>query len=114
MPSGSIPPNPSELIGSELLSYIINCLKHEFDFIIIDTPPVIAASDALLLAPRTDGTILVVKSGHVDRKIIKNAVDQYRAAKQPILGMILNRVNMQKEGYYRYYQKYYSSYYGQQ
>ena len=114
LPSGTVPPNPSELIGSGLTEYLIDFLKHEFDFIIIDTPPVMPATDALLMAPRTDGTILVIKAGHADRRIIQNVVDQYHAARQPIIGTVLNRVNMKKEGYYRYYKKYYSSYYGQQ
>mgnify|MGYP003971349769 FL=1 len=113
IPSGAVPPNPSELIGSELTGYLLNYLKHEFDFIVIDTPPIMPATDALLMAPRTDGTVLVIKAGHADRKIIQSAVEQYHAARQPIIGTVLNRVNMKKEGYYRYYKKYYSSYYGQ-
>lgn len=112
LPSGGVPANPSELVGSGWMTFLIDYLKTWFDFIIIDTPPVIPASDALILAPRVDGTLFVIKSGHTDRKIILSAVDQFKAAKQPIIGIVLNQVDMKKEGYYRYYQKYYSSYYG--
>lgn len=112
LPSGGVPANPAELVGSGRMTFLIDYLKTRFDFIIIDTPPVTPASDALILAPRVDGTLFVIKSGHTDRKIILSAVDQFKTAKQPIIGMVLNQVDMKKEGYYRYYQKYYSSYYG--
>jgi capsular exopolysaccharide synthesis family protein len=112
LPSGVVPPNPSELVGSGRMAFLLETLKSQFDFIIIDTPPVTPATDALLIAPMVDGTLFVVKSGHSDRKIIQDAIDQFEAVKQPIIGMILNQVDMRKEGYYKYYQKYYSSYYG--
>ncbi|MCG8551101.1 MAG: capsular biosynthesis protein, partial [Desulfobacterales bacterium] len=60
-----------------------------------------------------EGTIFVIKSGHTERKIIQDVVEQYRAAKLPIIGTVLNQVDMKKEGYYRYYHKYYTSYYGE-
>jgi capsular exopolysaccharide synthesis family protein len=112
LPAGAVPANPAETVGSGRMAFLIDYLKNRFDFIIIDTPPVTPASDALVLAPRVDGTLFVIKSGHTNRKVIQDAVDQFQSANQPILGMVLNQVNMKKEGYYRYYQKYYASYYG--
>lgn len=112
MAAGKTPPNPAEVVGSSRMAFLIETLKARFDFIIIDTPPVTPATDALLLAPMVDGAVLVVKSGNTDRKIIQDAVDQFKAVKQPIIGMVLNQVDMRKEGYYKYYQKYYTSYYG--
>lgn len=112
MPAGKTPPNPSEVVGSSRMAFLIETLKSRFDFIIIDTPPVTPATDALLIAPMVDGAVLVVKSGNTDRKIIQDAIDQFKAVKQPILGIVLNQVDMKKEGYYKYYQKYYTSYYG--
>jgi len=112
LPSGKIPPNPSELLGSKRMEFLIQYLKKNFDFIVIDTPPVMPATDAVIMAPRTDGTLLVIKSGNTERKIIKDVLDQYKSANLPIIGSILNQVDMKKEGYYRYYHKYYSSYYG--
>jgi len=110
--AGPSPPNPSELLGSRRMEFLIECLKKKFDFIILDTSPVIPATDALLLTPNTDGALLVIKAGHADRKIIKNAITQFEAANLPIIGTILNQVNMKKEGYYKYYGKYYTAYYG--
>ena len=112
LPSGKIPPNPSELISSKRMEFLMQYLKKNFDFIVIDTPPVMPATDAVIMAPRVDGTLLVMKSGNTERKIIKDVLDQYKSANLPIIGAILNQVDMKKEGYYRYYHKYYSSYHG--
>ncbi|MBU1697502.1 MAG: CpsD/CapB family tyrosine-protein kinase, partial [Proteobacteria bacterium] len=112
LPAGSVPPNPSEVLGSFRAGFLLDQLKSRFDFIIIDAPPVMPATDALIITPKTDGAILVIKSGHTDRKIIQIVLDKFEKAGQPIIGAVLNRVNMKKEGYYRYYKKYYSSYYG--
>jgi len=112
LPAGNVPPNPSELIGSKRMEFLLQYLKKNFDFIVIDTPPVMPATDAILMAPRTDGTIIIMKSGHAERKIIQDVLDQYKTANLPIIGTVLNQVDMKKEGYYRYYHKYYSSYYG--
>jgi len=113
LPSGQVPPNPAEMAGSRRMAYLVDYLKTRFDFLIIDSPPVTPASDALIMAPLVDGTLFVVKSGHTDRKIIQNAVDQFEAVNQPILGAVISQVDMKKEGYYRYYNKYYASYHGQ-
>ncbi len=112
LPAGGVPPNPSELINSKRMAFLVQYLKKGFDFIVIDTPPVMPATDAILMAPNTDGTLLIIKSGNTERKIIQNVLDQYKSAKLPIIGSVLNEVDMKKEGYYRYYNKYYSSYYG--
>lgn len=111
LPSGKIPPNPAEIIGSASTAFLMQLLKKNFDFIILDAPPVLPASDAMLMASRTDGTILVIKSGHVEKKILKSVVESFNNANLPILGILLNLVDLKKEGYYRYYNKYYSSYY---
>ena len=113
LPAGKITPNPAELVASDRMEFLIQNLKGRFDFIVIDTPPVLPATDAFLIAPRTDGIVLVTKSGNTDKKIFRNVVGQARTAGLPIIGTVLNQVDMKKEGYYRYYQKYYSSYYGQ-
>jgi Mrp family chromosome partitioning ATPase len=115
LPAGKVPPNPAEVIGSDKAQFLMEMLKQRFDFIIVDTPPVLPASDALLMAPRTDGTILVIQSGKTNKKIIKEVVDRFRTVKLPILGVLLNRVDVKKGGYYyKYYQKYYAAYYGKE
>ncbi|MBN2062109.1 MAG: DUF4388 domain-containing protein [Deltaproteobacteria bacterium] len=113
LPSGSLPPNPSELLGSERISFLIKTLAKSFDLIVIDTPPILPASDALLLAPRTDGVVLMTKAGLMNRALVIKAVDQLKMSKANILGMALNQVDTKREGYYRYYYKYYSKYYGE-
>lgn len=109
LPSGSVPPNPSELIGSSRTSYLLSLLKHKFDVVIIDTSPVMPASDALLLAPQTDGVVLVVQSGGVEKKILKDVVQQLEKSKSNILGVTLNKADRRKDGYYKYYRSYYGS-----
>jgi Mrp family chromosome partitioning ATPase len=113
LPSGRLPPNPSELLGSERMSFLLSYLTNEFDILVIDTPPIMPASDALLLAPQTDGVALIVKAGHLNRELVKRAIQQLEHAKANLLGVVLNQVDVQREGYYQYYNKYYSSYYGE-
>lgn len=113
LPSGSLPPNPSELLGSERMSFLLSHLRKRFDLIIIDTPPILPASDALLLAPQVDGVIFMTKAGLMNRDLVAKAVDQLRHAKANILGVVLNQVDVKRDGYYKYYDKYYSKYYGE-
>ena len=114
LPAGRVPPNPAELVGSKRTGFLMDYLKHRYDFIVIDTPPIMPTTDALLVAPHTDGTILVIKSHQADRKIIQEVLNRFESNNLPIIGTVLNRVNMKKEGYYKYYKKYYSSYYDTQ
>lgn len=109
LPSGSAPPNPSELIGSVRTSHLLKVFKKIFDVIIIDTSPVLPASDALLLAPQTDGAILVVKAGGANKKVIQDSVHQLQTSQANILGVTLNQADRSKDGYYKYYKDYYGS-----
>jgi len=108
IPAGPLPPNPSELLGSRRLSFLLSFLKRRFDRIIIDSAPVIPASDALILAPQTDGVVFVVKGGKVKREFAAKAVDQIKMTKANVLGVVLNHIDFRQDGYY----KNYSSYYG--
>lgn len=114
LPSGQIPPNPSELVGSVRLQCILSRLQHMHDFMIIDTPPVLPVSDALLLSQHVDGVLMVTRAAYMNRAMISRALDQLRDAKAHLLGMVLNRVDIQKERYYRNSGKYYHGYYEQQ
>ncbi|BHH84228.1 polysaccharide biosynthesis tyrosine autokinase [Desulforhopalus sp. 52FAK] len=109
LPAGSIPPNPSELIGSIRTQYLLKFLCNKFDVVIVDSSPIIPASDALLLSPQVDGVILVVEAGKTDKKIVKDATSQLKNANANILGVLLNRADMTKGSYYKYYQSYYGS-----
>lgn len=112
LPCGRRPPKPADLLESNRMSFLLSFLKKRYDILIIDTPPVLPASDALLLASQTDGVVLTIKAGHANRSIIKKAVDQIQTTQANIIGVVLNQVDVKKEGYYKYYQKYYSAYYG--
>lgn len=109
LPAGNVPPNPSELLGSVRTSYLLKLLKKRFDVIIIDSSPVMPASDALLLAPQVDGVVLVVKSGVTNKKLVKDTVQQLQKAKANILGVLLNQADTKQDGYYKYYSKYYGN-----
>ena len=113
LPAGNIPPNPSELLGSERMSFLISNLKKRFDVLVLDSPPILPASDTLLLAPQVDGVVLMVKAGKINREMVKKAIEQLRMAKANLLGLALSHVDVKREGYYKYYHKYYSKYYGE-
>ncbi|MBW2181663.1 MAG: DUF4388 domain-containing protein [Deltaproteobacteria bacterium] len=113
LPSGPCPPDPTELLASERMSFLLTFFKQQFDFVIIDSPPVLPASDALLIAPQTDGVILIIKGGSTDRKMVKKALEQIMTTQANIIGTVLCQVDVKKEGYYKYYSKYYDKYYGE-
>lgn len=111
LPSGLPPPNPAELLGSKRMSFLISLLKKQFDILIIDTPPVLPASDAMILAPLTDGILLVAKAGHLKRELIKKAADQIKKTQANLIGVVLNQVDVKRARYYS--GKYYATYYGE-
>jgi len=113
LPGGNLPPNPSEILASDRMSFLLGRLKKRFDVLIIDSPPILPASDSLILAPRIDGVILLVKAGAMNRKMVIRAVQQLKLAQANLTGVALNQVDVKKGGYYRYYHKYYSKYYGE-
>ena len=112
--AGPVPPNPAELLGSNTFKQIIEKMKTVYDYIIIDTPPLGSVIDAAVIANECDGSILVVKSGEISRRFARKIVDQLRMADCPVLGAILNSVDMKKNSYGNYYGKYYGKYYGQE
>jgi len=112
MPCGDIPPAPSELLASARMSFLISYLKKKFDMLIIDSSPIMPTSDALILAAHMDGVLLINRSGMINRKMVIKTVEQLQNTQAKIMGIVLNRVDIKKEGYYKYYHKYYSKYYG--
>jgi len=105
--SGPIPPNPSELLGSKKMQELLDDLKTQADYLIIDVPPVIAVTDACVLAAKVDGIILIVNSGTIRPEMAQRAKELLRKANGQILGVILNRVEIEDEDAYYYY--YYGS-----
>lgn len=104
--SGPKPPNPSELLGSQRMRAFIELAKKEFDFIIIDTPPVLAVTDAIILSPAVDGVVLVVGHGQATFEEVARAKSLLERVDARLLGAILNQIPIsQTEGYYYYYQE---------
>ena len=109
MPCGTLPPNPSELLGSKAMKRCITELKEQFDIILFDSPPIMAVTDAAVLSSDVDGVILVVKAGQTDRNAMLRSYEILRNIPNQILGALLNVVNV--EGVYGSYYYYYYHYY---
>lgn len=105
--SGPIPPNPSELLGSARMDDFLAVAKERFNLVILDAPPVLAVTDACVLASKVDGIVLVIASGTVRPEIAVKAKDLLMKAKGHILGVVLNRIEIEKEHAHYYY--YYSA-----
>lgn len=104
---GPKPPNPAELLGSERMKNLMQELKNDYDYILIDTPPVVVVTDAALLASMCDGTILVVGSGQAVIDGAVRAKELLQSVKANILGVVLNKVKKEGTGGYYYYYHYY-------
>ena len=108
MVGGPVPPNPAELIGSDRFKNLLNTLSKDYEWVLIDTPPVNLATDASLIAAASNGTIIVVPQGIADKSSVKGAVEQLKKVNAKILGSVMNRVNAKKSaGYGGYYGGYY-------
>lgn len=102
--AGPIPPNPAELLGSQLMKHFVKVLSAQFDVILFDTPPILAVTDAAILAQEVDGVILVLASGKVNKDYAKRAKELLDQVGAKILGAVLNIVEMEaSEYYYNYY-----------
>jgi exopolysaccharide transport family protein len=110
--AGPVPPNPSELLGSNRMVTLLQGLRGRYDRIIIDSPPVTAVTDATILAGMVDGTVLVIRAAHTTREQAKAAIEALKKVGSRLYGAVLNAVNIDKESYY-YYQYYYYYYYGE-
>ncbi|MGL4739219.1 MAG: CpsD/CapB family tyrosine-protein kinase [Sarcina sp.] len=101
--AGKIPPNPSELLGSKRMINFLKALKEIYDYIIIDAPPILAVTDAQILAANVDGVVLVVKSGKTKKEAIVEAKKQLDKVKANIIGSVLTQVENTQDEYYYYY-----------
>ena len=111
LPSGPLPPNPAELVGSHRMRECLREAAEDFDLVLCDSPPVMAVGDAAALAAQCDGVIFVIRVGATAHDALRRVVDQLEAVKGRILGVVLNRADLRREGYYDYYQAY-QQYYG--
>lgn len=108
IPSGPIPPNPSELLGARRMDELLAALKESFDIIIIDTPPVVGLTDAMVLGQKADGIFILIEVDKTPIKLAMQARDSLKMVKANIAGSILNKVPMERDGYgYGYGYNYY-------
>lgn len=107
--SGPTPPNPSELLASDRMKHLIHEVRSRFAYVIFDSPPVMAVTDSIVLAANADGVVLCVHGGHTPRDIVQRAAERLRQSNIPVLGAILNNLDLQQYGYT--YKKNYYDYY---
>jgi capsular exopolysaccharide synthesis family protein len=112
IPSGIFPPNPAELLGSARMREVVAELEDRYDTIVFDGPPLNLVTDAALLGTHADGVVLVARSGVTDRAAFEYALGQLEAVRAPVLGTVLNDVDVKKEQYYGGGYAAASSYYG--
>ena len=109
--SGPLPPNPAEILMAPPMADFLEFARANYDVVILDSPPVISVSDALVLGSLADGVVLVIRSGQYPYGFIRQAKSQLEGVKATLLGTVLNSVDFKHDGYY-YYQYYYYHYYG--
>jgi len=102
LPSGPIPPNPAELLNSAQAQEIFTRLRHHFDLVLIDSPPVLPVTDAAVLARHTDATLLLAAAGQTRRADLRRAAEKLDQVNAKILGIVLNKVSRQTERSYGY------------
>jgi capsular exopolysaccharide synthesis family protein len=107
MTSGPIPPNPAELLGSKRMKQVIQVAVNTYDIVLIDSPPIIAVTDASVLAQNMDGVILVLAAGEVTREYAVQAKERLDKVGAKIIGTVLNKVDMKSKEQYYYYYHYY-------
>lgn len=110
LPSGAIPPNPSELLGSKTMENLLQELRKTYARIIIDSPPITAVTDSIVISHLVDGIVLVIRTADTPRQVVYNALMSLKAANARVLGAILNAVTIGRDSYYYYHNYYY--YYG--
>ncbi|MBF0217274.1 MAG: CpsD/CapB family tyrosine-protein kinase [Candidatus Omnitrophica bacterium] len=109
--SGKTPKNPSELLNSKKMKDVMAAFKSRYDYIIIDTPPVMSVADACILGPMADGVILVVQAGRTQRDMVKNSEKKVKQAGGEIAGFVMTKTEYHLPGYLSRYMQQYDSYY---
>ncbi len=102
MTTGPLPPNPAELLGSRRMQEILLKLKEHADIVILDSPPIMAVADAVILATIADAVLMVVRSGKTRRDFAKQAFSALQQVQARVIGVVLNGVMKSKSGYYNY------------
>lgn len=112
LPAGELPPNPSELLGSRRMENFIEAMSEEFDYIIVDLPPVNLVSDALAIANFITGMIVIIREDYTEKKELERCLRQLKMSNVNVLGCVMNEAKSGKDAYGRYkkYYKYYRYY----
>src|ERR1700682_5590683 len=113
LPAGTPPPNPAELLASANMRDVLMELREKYDHIVIDTPPTLSVTDAVVLSPRADAIVLVIRSGHTTKQALRRSRDILMQVNAKVAGVLLNAVDLSSPDYYYYYeyQGKYSRYY---
>lgn len=111
MPSGALPPNPSELLGSKRMGVALRELSAHFDYIVVDLPPVNIVSDALVISKYIHGMILVIREEYTEKKELETCIRQLKLSNVNVLGCVMNETKNGKGYYSKYRYKRYSRYY---
>ena len=105
--AGPVPPNPAELLGGKTFHEMLVSARKVYDYVLIDTPPVGNVIDSVVIAEQCDGIIMVIESGTISYRFAQNVKAQIEKSNCPILGVVLNKVDITRQGYYgKYYGKY--------
>jgi capsular exopolysaccharide synthesis family protein len=102
LPSGPVPPNPSELLASRATEVVLQSLRSEADAVIIDSPPVLPVTDALVLGRLVDGVVVVVRAGKSTKKELRRTLELLRLGEVRVLGLVLNGTREDRRDHYRY------------
>jgi capsular exopolysaccharide synthesis family protein len=102
LPCGPIPPNPAELVSSERMKELLRELWAKYDHILIDSPPLINVTDPVILSTMVDGVILVVQAGRSTREVVRRARQELGSVGAKIFGVVLNNLDIKREGYDSY------------
>ncbi|MEK7774089.1 MAG: polysaccharide biosynthesis tyrosine autokinase, partial [Deltaproteobacteria bacterium] len=106
IPTGPIPPDPARLVESKKMHQLIKDMEEAYDLVILDTPPILAASDAVIFGGCAGGVILLIESGKAKKKHISDTMDLLSKAGINVIGAVLNKVSTGRHSYYYYYQQY--------
>ena len=101
--AGNIPPNPAEMLASKAMTAFLEDMKNKYDYIVLDTPPLQAVTDAQILSTKADGTLVVVRAGVTKKEAVHNAVSMLKKVNGHVIGTILNAAENKKDKYYYYY-----------
>lgn len=108
--AGPVPPNPAELLGGKYFKELLASARKVYDYIVVDTPPLGSVIDSAIIAEECDGSVMVIESGVISYRFAQEVKEQLAKSNCPILGVVLNKVDMAKQSYGKHYGKYYGKY----